>query len=334
MEITVSSHSSTRLALLERSLLRRYVRSIVGKEETRECDLAMDLEQQRNLIYLWFQGTFDNHKQCQYEKALEKRDGIEALHDWVFSKFFAADVPKIGTHVLLARQGFKESGQVYRQRLYAFHINVEEGCVENQIYKLNDESLFEKAEQDPSVVSDLDPSTDAECVDGCSVLWKYLPQENQFHGSTREGMCRFESRFFPGKTIIASSDIFIGPDHLWTRDRGVDTEGEKVYGFKSDEHHKFLRCTSYKGFVHVRKEGQIREVVVHNQGGEARIDDMKYSVKLAQSTELDTKANVLKLSVLRDGKDEVVGLALSDPDVDVIGGVFGDDIEIRIFKQK
>ena len=174
----------------------------------------MDLEKQLELIYQWFQNKFDNHMQCQYEKEIQKRDGIEALHDWVFSVFTAANIPKVGTHVLLAKQGFKATGEVYRRRMYSFRINTEAGRVENDIYRLKDESLIDKFEQDPSVVADLDPSTDAEKIEGCAMLWEYLPDKNCFHGTTAEGTCRFKSKLFPGKTIVPSSDTFIGPGHL------------------------------------------------------------------------------------------------------------------------
>ena len=52
-----------------------------------------------------------------------------------------------------------------------------------------------------------DARNDAVCLEGCSVLWEYIPSEKRFHGSTTEGTCRFESTFFPGKTIIATSDM-------------------------------------------------------------------------------------------------------------------------------
>ena len=77
--------------------------------------------------------------------------------------------------------------------MYSFRINTEAGRVENDIYRLKDESLIDKFEQDPSVVADLDPSTDAEQIEGCAVLWEYLPVKNCFHGTTAEGTCRFES---------------------------------------------------------------------------------------------------------------------------------------------
>ena len=80
----------------------------------------MDLEKQLEFIYQWFQNKFDNHMQCQYEKEIQKRDGrpIEAIHDWVFSVFTAANIPKVGTHVLLAKQGFKATGEVYTQEAH------------------------------------------------------------------------------------------------------------------------------------------------------------------------------------------------------------------------
>lgn len=294
----------------------------------RLCDRAMDLQEQLDLLYQWFQGTFDTNRQCQLEKELQKTE--ESTHDWVWTTFFAVDTPNFGTHVLLARQGFRATGQVYRQRLYKFQINPENNCLENQIYKLKDESLFEKAQDDPSVVANLDPNKDAECMEGCSVFWEYLPQENRFHGSTREGTCQFASKFFPGKTIIATSDIFIGPEELWTLDRGVDTDGNKIYGFKSDEHHKFVRTTAYKGVV--KFKGQVQELSLHNQGGIAYIvvANSNFFVKLEQAVEVDTKVKVLRLSV--QGNEEPVGSAVSDHSASLIGMKLPEGIEILLQK--
>jgi len=295
----------------------------------RLCDHAMDLQKQLDLLYQLFQGTFDTNRQCQLEKELQKTE--ESTHDWVWTTFFAVDTPNFGTHVLLARQGFRATGQVYRQRLYKFQINPEKNCHENQIYKLKDESLFEKAQDDPSVVANLDPNKDAECMEGCSVFWEYLPQENRFHGSTREGTCRFASKFFPGKTIIATSDIFIGPEELWTLDRGVDTDGNKIYGFKSDEHHKFVRTTAYKGVV--KFKGQVQELSLHNQGGIAYVvvANSNFFVKLEQAVEVDTSVKVLRLSV--QGKEEPVGSAVSDHSASLIGIKLPEGIEILLQKK-
>ena len=297
--------------------------------------MVMDLEKQLDTIYRWFQATFDSYGQYHIEKEAGKSSGAKPIHDWVFSKFFAVTMPKFGEHILLARQGFRETGKIYRQRVYLFHVNEKEGCVENKIFKLKDESLFEKAEQDPSVVTGLDPSSDAECMDGCSVFWEYLEGKNLFHGATKEGSCRFESNFFPGKTIIATSDIFVGPNHLWTLDRGVDTDGNKIYGFKSDEHHKFILCRTYDGIARFVNEDATTEVVLHNQGGEARVGDTGYVVKLAQVVEPDAgdHPSVLRLSVHKDGEDEPLGMAVSDPDSVVIGGVFAKNLYIHLRKR-
>ena len=51
---------------------------------------------------------------------------------------------------------------------------------------------------------------------------------------------------------------------LWTLDRGVDTDGNKMYGFKCDEHYKFLRYSMYKGIAIVNKAEY--EVTLNNQG--------------------------------------------------------------------
>ena len=285
-----------------------------------------DVKEQLELIYSWFQGTFENNCQCQLEKEVQKREGTEAVHDWVWSKFFAANAPKFGDHVLFARQGFCATGQVYRQRVYKFQINSEEGCVMNLIYKLKDESWFEKAEKNPSSVADLDPATDAECLEGCGVYWKFIPEENRFHGTTKKGRCRFESKFFPGKTIIASSDIYLDSSELWTLDRGVDTDGNKVYGFKSDEHHKFLHHDIYKGSA--KYEGNVREVTIHNQGEEVKLDD-KYVMKLEQAIEVETKEKVLRLSIYAEGQEEAIGKVIGDWNARMIGGEFSN-IKIQL----
>ena len=288
-----------------------------------------DLKEQLELIYNWFQGTFDNNCQYQLENEVQKREGTEPVHEWVWTKFFAANVPNFGDHVLFARQGFHATGQVYRQRLYKFQINGEEGCVMNQIYKLKDESWFEKAENDPSSVEDFDPISGAECLEGCGVYWKFLPEENRFHGTTKEGTCCFESKFFPGKTIIASSDIYISSSELWTQDRGVDTDGNKMYGFKSDEHHKFLHCGVYKGSA--KFEGSVLEVTLHNQGEEVKLDN-KYVIKLEQAIEVETRGKVLRLSVHAEGREEAIGKVTSDWNASMIGGEFSN-IRIKLEKK-
>lgn len=275
-------------------------------------DEELNLDKQLELIYSWLQGHFDNN--CQYHS--EKETGKDAGHDWVWSKFFAADVPKFGSHVLVARQGLHSTGQIYRQRIYNFQISSEEGCIVNQIYKLKDESWFEKAENDPSSVLNLDPVADAECVDGCEVYWTFIPKENRFHASTKEGTCRFESRFFPGKTIIATSDIFLSSTELWTQDRGVDTSGNKMYGFQSDSHHKLVRCEMYKGKTEYGDQSE--EVSIHNQGGKTELRN-GVTVKLEQAFNVGMNCKVLQLSLLSDGQEKPTGVALSNWNASTIG---------------
>lgn len=192
-----------------------------------------------------------------------------------------------------------------------------------------DESLFEKAETDPSVVANLDPQSGVECMVGCSIYWTYFEKENKFHGCTKEGMCRFDSKFFPGKTIIASSDIYIGPKELWTQDRGVDTDGNKLYGFKSEDHHKFLRCIIYRGKAVVK--GMEEEIEIYDQGGIVKFRDEDYSIKLVRAGhDVDYQNDVVKLSLMNS--EEVVGIAMSAFDSSFIGLKFAS-VEVYLIKQ-
>ena len=106
-----------------------------------------------------------------------------------------------------------------------------------------------------------------------------------------------------------------------------------MYGFKSDEHHKCLHCTPYKGVVSFGAEKQVQEIVIHNQGGEVKIGDTKLSVKLAQSIDVKSKAKVLRLSILGEGEDKVLGMTEADPDSSVIGGVFAGEMEVHLAKE-
>ena len=291
-----------------------------------------DLKEQLELIYKWLQGTFDNNCQYQLETEIQKREGKEPRYDWVWAKFFPANVPKFGDHVLFVRQGHRATSQVYRQRVYKFQISNEESCVMNQIYTLKDESWFEKAEKDPSSVADLDPIGDAKCLDGCGVYWKFLPEKNRFHGTTKEGTCRFESRFFPGKTIIASSDIYLDSSELWTHDKGVDTDGNKMYGFQSDEHHKFLHREIYKGSANHEGSVQELEVTIHNQGEEVKLDNTDYVVKLEQVIKVETREKALRLSVHAKGQEEAIGESIGDWNAAMIDGEFGS-VKIKLEKK-
>ena len=49
------------------------------------------------LIYSWFQGTFDNNCQCQFEKEVQKREGTEPVHDWVWTKFLQQPLQSLVT---------------------------------------------------------------------------------------------------------------------------------------------------------------------------------------------------------------------------------------------
>uniref|UniRef100_A0A1X7VBR9 Uncharacterized protein n=1 Tax=Amphimedon queenslandica TaxID=400682 RepID=A0A1X7VBR9_AMPQE len=281
-----------------------------------------DLEKQIELVYKWLLGKFDNNYQYITEK---ERDG-DPTHDPVFSRFFAVDAPKFGAYVLVARQGLHETDQVYRQRIYALQINSEEGCVMNQIYRLKDESWFDKIEKDPTSAVHLDPLADAECMEGCGVYWTFLPEENRFHAATKEDTCRFESKLNPGKTVIANSDIYLSSTELWTRDRIVDTDGNKLFGFKSDEHHKYRRCEMYKGKAEY--DGGSEEVSVHNQGGKVNLGN-GVTIVLEEAFDFVMNCKILRLSFLK--ADKQIGVAFFSCDATTIGAKF-DSVKVILDK--
>ncbi len=97
--------------------------------------------------------------------------------------------------------------QTYRQRVYCFYVNAEEQRLFMEVYRLNDETLFDKSEEDPSVLSDLDPKKDGSVIPGGQLTWVYSPEEKWFHATMKKDTCRFESRIFPGKTVIVNSDM-------------------------------------------------------------------------------------------------------------------------------
>ncbi len=107
----------------------------------------------------------------------------------------------------------------------------------------------------------------------------------------------------------------------------MDTDGNKLFGFKVDEHHKFLRRTFYQGTVTVA--GQPQELSLHNQGGRVDVTASGRAVELAQVGEKEDM--ILKLSVLEEGKEDAVAEVITDPGAKVIGGKLGG---LEIFLQK
>ena len=286
--------------------------------------MMLSLSEQIATIYQWLQGRYDTYTQWQAEKtAYENGSGLEPVHDWVQTHIFPLKVPALGSHVLGVRQGFRK-GELYRQRLYRFKICEEEGCVINYCYKLKNETLFEKAEFDPSALVDIN-SDDTELIEGGTVYWEYIEKEQRFHASTKEGACRFISSYAPGKTIIATSDVYLKKDELWSLDRGVDTDGNKIYGFKSNIHHKFTRCALFKGELIVNKE--VRKIELHDQGGEtqATFGSQTFTIILGQIEYTKDGplrgAKLLQLSLFKEGQEEAVWSTVCDHGSKLVGGL-------------
>ena len=98
----------------------------------------------------------------------------------------------------------------------------------------------------------------------------------------------------------------------------MDTDGNKLYGFNCETHHKFLHCVTYKGRVEYGDQSD--EVSVHNQGGKAKLGDGT-TVKLEQAYVMNCK--VLQLSFLKE-QEEPIGVVLSSWDASQIGGLIAD----------
>ncbi|MEE4184322.1 MAG: chromophore lyase CpcT/CpeT [Gammaproteobacteria bacterium] len=310
-----------------------------GHADARSAELS--LEQQLELFLSWFPGEYDNHEQ-NWQDNLSK---VEQVHERIHHIFYPATAMQVGEHTFFVQQYLDGNrDNVYRQRLYHFTLDQEEGAIRLDIYSFLDEARYRDAHLNPDILATLDKS-ELVARPGCEVYWEF--KGDHFHGYMKERACSVMSRS-TGQPIYITDDLRLTPDEIWIRDEAFDGKGQRVFGNRAGIHHKNRKVQYYTGWAGVATAGpglavadgswanadgewafrgeldNFSRFVIHNEGEIVPIlnKDGKpsgYSVQLAKLTYQNTVVPILTLKLWEDATRRVLTYSWAATDSERIG---------------
>ncbi|QFU75556.1 hypothetical protein EY643_07775 [Halioglobus maricola] len=289
---------------------------------------AMSEADEFALFLDWFEGEYDNHEQVWQQEVDEvaEDDRLEHIHH----RFVAVDAPAIGDNVFFVIQTMDDDmNKVYRQRIYDFTIDQEEGAIKLVIYRMSDEEKYRNTWQDTSLIKDI-TMDEVSTLAGCEVFWKHNGEF--FDGYMKDKACHFFSKR-SNKEIYITDTLRLTDSEIWISDKAFDAEGNKIFG--RDVPHKNRKVRKFEAWMAVKKnkvdpsyEGDDMffnsKVIMHNEGHTVQITDDEgeptgYSVQLAQLTYQNTKTAILKLGVIEDSSGDTLVYTWASTGSDRIG---------------
>ncbi|MDJ0928910.1 MAG: chromophore lyase CpcT/CpeT [Gammaproteobacteria bacterium] len=297
---------------------------VVSCSAVHAAELDGDLER----FLEWFPAEYDNHEQVWQEDI----DQVEHRHERMHHIFAPMAAPAVGQHTFFVQQYLDaDEERVYRQRLYNFTIDEQEGAIRLDIYSFRDEAKYRNAHL-------TDGSLEALAMDelitrpGCEVYWVF--QEDHFKGYMHEKTCTFMSER-SGKQIFITDDLKLTENEIWIRDEAFDADGNRVFGNLDRIHHKNRKVRYFKGWGGVKQAGPgaaqdddnwhfMRDIMIHDEGQIIPIPTESgelsgYSIQLARLTQQSTRTQVLKLGLIEDRTGYTVAYSWANPDAKRIG---------------
>ena len=289
---------------------------------------AMTPEEEFALFLDWFEGEYDNHEQVWQQEVDEipEEDRLEHIHH----RFVSVDAPALGDHIFFVLQTMDDDlDQVYRQRIYSFTQDAEEGAIKLVIYRMADEAKYRDSWKDPSLIRGI-TMDEVSTLPGCEVFWKHNGEF--FDGYMKDKACHFFSKR-PNKEIYITDTLRLTDSEIWISDKAFDAEGNKIFG--RDVPHKNRKVRKFKAWMGVKKnkvdpayDGDdmffSSDIEMHNEGHTVQLldDDGQptgYSVQLAQLTYQNTRTAILKLGVIEDASGKTLVYTWANTDADRIG---------------
>jgi hypothetical protein len=316
------------VALLLATLLTTLLTMCVLPQQPSFAQTSLDADL-RELTTL-FTGEFDNFQQVWKER----EDKAVEPHEHIHSIFFPVKLPEFGEQVFYVKQYMDgDPRKIYRQRIYAFKKNPQEGAIQLDIFSFAVDSLYDNAHLAPIKLQGLKPAA-MQTNTGCAVYWKKNAGEASFTGYMKDRACFFPSKR-TGKKIYVTDSLRLSADELWIRDEATDQDGNYVFGHKGKIPHKLKRCRFFTGFAVVQKNPQaadsaareqyhtMRNIRLHDQGERLRIvgesgEQTKYTIELSQVL-YGKGLPVIKLAVYEDGNTKAVAYTWANPDAKRLG---------------
>jgi len=306
------------------------VLSLVGMaacaEMPQKTNNTLDADMARMMT--WFTGEFDNHEQVWQQEV----DGLKEaeLHEHIHHIFKPVNAPNIGDTVFFVKQYMDgDYENVYRQRLYKFHKNVEENAIQLTIYSYLDESKYRYGDQTPDMFENISES-ELKTTAGCEVYWRYNGE--YFDGVMKENACFFFSQR-SGKKITITDTLRLTDSEIWIGDKAYDEAGNKVFG--REVQHKNRKVRYFSGWMGMAKSKVIEgaaekdwffdsKLRIHNEGQIVPLkdkagDNTGYSIQLAQLTYQNTTHPILKLGLIEDATGKTVTYIWSETKTNNLG---------------
>ena len=288
------------------------------------ADEAAVLDKDFHTMMAWFPGVYDNQEQVYFEQEQEVDEALR--HERIHHVFEPVDLPAFGEHVFYVQQHLNDDpAQIYRQRIYTFRPDYEEGAIRLTIHIPNDVASLVDAHLDPTKLSGLSPEQ-TRVLPGCDVFWRR--QSNHFVGYMTPNACSYVSSE-SGKRIIFNDDLLLTEEALWISDRAQDEEGNRVFGHPTGVPHKNRKARRFECWMTaMQRDGEWtfrRGLEIHDQGGMVWLETeeeapQQVGIKMRNVRwPYGNNRPSLVLYAYRPDEDRAVSYAWADPSAQRIG---------------
>ena len=288
------------------------------------ADEAAVLDKDFHTMMAWFPGVYDNQEQVYFEQEQEVDEALR--HERIHHVFEPVYLPAFGEHVFYVQQHLNDDpAQIYRQRIYTFRPDYEEGAIRLTIHIPNDVASLVDAHLDPTKLSGLSPEQ-TRVLPGCDVFWRR--QANHFVGYMTPNACSYVSSE-SGKRIIFNDDLLLTEEALWISDRAQDEEGNRVFGHPTGVPHKNRKARRFECWMTaMQRDGEWtfrRGLEIHDQGGMVWLETeeeapQQVGIKMRNVRwPYGNNRPSLVLYAYRPDEDRAVSYAWADPSAQRIG---------------
>ena len=288
------------------------------------ADEAAVLDKDFHTMMAWFPGVYDNQEQVYFEQEQEVDEALR--HERIHHVYEPVYLPAFGEHVFYVQQHLNDDpAQIYRQRIYAFRPDYEEGAIRLTIHIPNDVASLVDAHLDPTKLSGLSPEQ-TRVLPGCDVFWRR--QSNHFVGYMTPNACSYVSSE-SGKRIIFNDDLLLTEEALWISDRAQDEEGNRVFGHPTGVPHKNRKARRFECWMTaMQRDGEWtfrRGLEIHDQGGMVWLETeeeapQQVGIKMRNVRwPYGNNRPSLVLYAYRPDEDRAVSYAWADPSAQRIG---------------
>ena len=288
------------------------------------ADEAAVLDKDFRTMMQWFPGVYDNQEQVYFEAEQEIDEALR--HERIHHVFEPVDLPAFGEHVFYVQQHLNDDpAEIYRQRIYSFQPDYDEGAVRLTIHIPNDVASLVDAHLDLTKLTGLLPEQ-TRVLPGCDVFWRR--QDNHFVGYMRPNACSYVSSE-SGKRIIFNDDLLLTENALWISDRAEDEEGNRVFGHPTGVPHKNRKARRFECWMTaMQRDGEWtfrRGLEIYDQGGMVWLETEeqppeKVGIKMRNVRwPYGNNRPSLVLYAYRPDEDRAVSYAWADPSAQRIG---------------